>query len=634
MSVRRGAQRIWTLLFLAGLPWSAFGCAPPQRGEPPIDDSPPLAHAASEHGQLAFPVDDADAAYPVELDLLLAAQQGKLVASNGEAYDRFGASVAVSGDTAVVGAPARPGVTAVPGKAYVFVRSNGAWTEEAELIPSSGFADAFIGCSVAVSGDIALVGETGYYRANSFSAWYGYVHVFVRSGGVWTQEATLGAPDNFKGDWFGQSVALSGETALVGSPFMYDEQGVSTGAAYVIQRNGGVWTTVAKLVADDRESGDTLGMSVAFSGDTALLGAPAEDENGVDAGSAYVFTNEGGTWAQKQKLLASDGAAGDAFGASVALSGDTALVGAPTNDAKAFDAGSAYVFKSEGGRWSQKAKLTASDANVSDQLGAAVALSGDVALVGARYTDDSGTSAGSAYLYQREGDTWVEQSRFFSDDTEAGDYFGAAVALSGQTALVGAPRADEGGTEAGAAYAFTVTASAGTPCMDGTLCQSGLCVDGVCCDSECGGGDDTDCQACSVAKGAPTDGTCSPVVAGTECRASTGDCDPAETCDGASDTCPADAKAPSGAGSCIDSSGGAGGGGAGGAGGAGGGQGGSNNGGEAGNGGQGGADQDSGCDRRAAGTPPTDSPYSKLSVVGLALLGAWRRRKQRVSSSR
>ena len=261
------------------------------------------------------------------------------------------------------------------------------WFEQAKLSASDAANGDLFGWSVAVAGDTAVVGAPFDNTVAGTDA--GSAYVFVRSGGAWTQQAKLRASDAANGDLFGVSVAVAGDTAVVGA---YDDNtvaGVDAGSAYVFVRSGGAWTQQAKLTASDAANGDAFGISVAVAGDTAVVGAYADDTvAGGDAGSAYVFVRSGGAWTQQAKLTASDAANGDAFGISVAVAGDTAVVGASYDDTVAgTDAGSAYVFVGSGGVWTQQAKLTASDAANGDAFGISVAVAGDTAVVGARFDD-------------------------------------------------------------------------------------------------------------------------------------------------------------------------------------------------------------------------------------------------------
>jgi len=284
------------------------------------------------------------------------------------------------------------GVTSDAGAAYVFVRSGATWTQQAKLLAADGAADDQLGISVALEGDTALVGTVHDSDHGTHS---GSAYVFVRGGTRWTQQAKLTAADGVELDQFGISVAVSGDTALVGA-YGDDDLGKSSGAAYVFVRGGTTWTQQAKLLADDGEAIDELGVSVAVSGNTALVGAIFSKAR---AGAAYVFVRGGTTWTQQAKLTAAHRVDDDNFGASVALLGETALVGVPNDRALGAASGSAYVFVRRGTTWTQLTKLQAADGASADLFGSSVALSGNTALVGELGDDDLGGSSGSAYPY-------------------------------------------------------------------------------------------------------------------------------------------------------------------------------------------------------------------------------------------
>ena len=298
--------------------------------------------------RLLVRVDDGGARYPVTVDPWI--QQAELTASDGAAEDNFGNSVAVSGTTAVVGAWNHTvGSNTGQGVAYVFVETGGTWSQQAELTEPYAAAYNNFGSSVAVSGSTAVVGAPCYPRV--FSNCYptsdsGAAYVFVQSDGTWSQQAELTASDSAAYDWFGSSVAVDGSTAVVGAPGKNDAQG----AAYVFVESGGTWSQQAELTASDGEGEDRFGWSVAVSGSTAVVGAINHPvgSNGQQ-GTAYVFVKSGGTWTQQQELIASDGAAGDAFGNAVAISGSTGAVGALNHTVGSnTKQGAAYVFGSSG----------------------------------------------------------------------------------------------------------------------------------------------------------------------------------------------------------------------------------------------------------------------------------------------
>ena len=433
------------------------------------------------------------AAYPIAADPPIVTLQAKLLASDGAPGDHLGQSVSVSGDTAIVGAPDE---AAGIGAAHVFVRSGTSWTEQATLLAGDGAAGDQFGQSVSVSGDTAIVGAGGN------ATFTGAAYVFVRSGTSWTKQATLLAGNGAANDYFGISVSVSGDTAIVGA--FYTASG--TGAAYAFARSGTSWTEQAILLAGDGAANDYFGISVSVSGDTALVGA---EGNTSFTGAAYAFVRSGTSWSEQAKLTTSDGAANDYVGISVSLSGDTALVGTYNNN-------SGYVFVRAGTAWSEQAKLTASDTAPGDQFGQSLSVSGDTLLVGAW---GRATSTGAAYVFQRDGTSWAEQAKLTASDGAPGDVFGYSVSASGDTLLAGAWGQDG---YAGAAYVLVLQKAQGAPCDGAAQCASGLCTDGVCCNVACTPGP---CGACSMAAGAPVDGTCT-LLSGPAC-------DDGQACNGA-----------------------------------------------------------------------------------------------------
>jgi hypothetical protein len=363
---------------------------------------------------------------------LQALQQAELTDTGATANEQFGCAVAISGNTALVGAPyeslnGTPGAGAV----FVFTRSGTNWSQQAELTDANG---GNFGCSVALSGDTALVGaEYGGVDGSGMAV------VFTHSGTGWSQTAELTAPGPPGGNKFGCSVALSGDTALVGAP-----QGSGGGAAYVFTGSGSEWSLQADL-----SGGNVFGCSVALSGDTALIGAEGETvDSSALAGAAFVFVRSGTSWSQQAELTA-DTETDASLGCSVALTADTALVGAKckTELTQPY-AGAAFVFTRSGTRWLQQAALTASDVTWCGYFGSSVALSGNAALVGA----PARGGVGAAYVFTRSGVAWSQQARLTSPDATA-DFFGTCVAISGGAALVGAPyKTLDGKDAAGAAY--------------------------------------------------------------------------------------------------------------------------------------------------------------------------------------
>jgi hypothetical protein len=336
--------------------------------------------------------------------------------------------VALSGDTALVGAPrATMEGDESRGAAYVFVRNGAAWTLQGKLAASDGEYGDHFGTAVALSGDTAVIGADVAGDADQ-----GAVYIFTRSGGVWTEQAQLSIVSSDPYPRFGCSVALSGGTIVAGAYWSDHEGAADQGLACVFTGGGATWTQQAQLRAGGGEAGDHFGVSVAVDGDTCVVGA---DLGGAaDKGAATVFTRGGSLWTERAALAASDGAYQDQFGCSVALSGGTVLAGAQTWGAT--DQGAACVFTGAGGSWSQQARLTVAG---SRHFGSSVALSGETAVVGAAWDDGGATDRGAAYVYRRDGSSWTKQTRLTAADGRANDQFGRSVAVSGDTALVGAP---------------------------------------------------------------------------------------------------------------------------------------------------------------------------------------------------
>lgn len=312
------------------------------------------------------------------------AQQQKLTASDAAAYDSFGVSVAISGDTIVVGANGKNNYT---GSVYVFTRSAGVWTQRTKLTASDGAVSDFFGKAVSLSGNTVAVGANG-------AGVGGAAYVFTGSGATWTQQQKLTASDPASEDDFGQSASLSGDTVVIGA-HADDDAGTSSGSAYVFTRSGTTWTQQQKLTASDAAADDQFGYAVGVSGDTIVVGSRFDDDKGLSSGSAYIFTRSGTTWSQQEKLTASDGAANDQFGHAVSISNDTVVIGAYGDDDTADSSGSSYVFLRNGTTWSQQEKLNASDAAANDSFGYSVAVDGFDLVSGAIY--DAG--GGSAYTY-------------------------------------------------------------------------------------------------------------------------------------------------------------------------------------------------------------------------------------------
>lgn len=376
-------------------------------------------------------------------DIPVLYEDAKLVAVDGDFQDEFGTGVSLEGDRALVGAYQDDDVGEDSGSAYVFERDeSGAWVEVAKLLASDGHEDQDFGIAVSLSGDRALVGAV-WDDTQGENA--GAAYVFERSGtGVWVEVAKLLGSASEEDDLFGLSVALSGDRALVGAEL--------AAAVYVFEPDAaGQWSEVERIIAPPIAG--HFGERVSLEGDRALIGAHASV-----FGSAFVYERDkSGNWVGVAKLEASDQAENDEFGFAVSLWGDRALVSAYHDDDRGSDSGSAYVFeRNDQGEWEEVAKLLASDGNSKDRLGEAVSLWGDRALVGSKWDDDQGDRSGAVYVFERNrSGRWVEAAKLLNSDGESGDALGLSVSAWGNQALVGSDNSDGHEWNSGAAYVYT-----------------------------------------------------------------------------------------------------------------------------------------------------------------------------------
>jgi hypothetical protein len=412
--------------------------------------------------------------WPVTVDPTF--EVASLRSSDAAVFDEFGWAVAASGSTVVVSAFRDTNANDFQaGSAYVFTRPGTGWTgtlnETAKLLASDGAFDDTFGISVAISGSTVVVGAEGDENVNGDAG--GAAYVFVEPGGGWSgtlnENAKLLASDGHSLASFGNTVGVSGSTVVVGAPITND-----TGAAYVFTEPDGGWagtlTETAKLVSSDLAVGDRFGSSVAVSGNTAVVGAP---HDGSERGAGYVFVDPGG-WTgttcgatkcigETAKLLASVSFPGDDLGESIAIDDSTVVAG--TTDE------SAYVFVKPGGGWTgtlnHTSKLVASDGAIGDWFGLSVAVSGSSVVVGAFLDDFNAFTGGSAYAFVEPSGGWAgtlnETSKLLVANGEAVD-LGFSVSVSGDTVVVGAPEDGNRGSAplGGSAFVFNFAPCTGT----------------------------------------------------------------------------------------------------------------------------------------------------------------------------
>jgi hypothetical protein len=446
--------------------------------------------------------------------------------TNREQNDNFGNVVSISGETLVVGVPSQSydalGENSLSnaGAVYVFTRNGGNWIQEQKLVGSGvngRMASDYFGYSVGIFSETLVVGAYGHdYDSNgsylvSFS---GAAYVFTRNGGIWSLEQKLsasGANSRFANDQFGFSVGIYGDTVVIGAnSHDYDSNGSTSlnnaGAAYVFTRNGGVWSLEQKLSgsgSNGRMASDYFGGAVYIYGDTAIVGAHWHpfDSNGsvsvVRTGAAYVFTRNGGVWSLEQKLSASGANTRknqDQFGVSVGLYGDTAIVGANSQDydseggSEGFDTGAAFIFTRSGGLWSQQQRLVGVGVNGrknSDYFGSHVKIYGDTVIVGANqaYDESGGVSlanAGAGYVFTRSGTVWSLEQKLVGSGVNGrfgDDYFGCDIGIYSETVVVGAYGQSYDGSgsnyQLGAGAGYVYTRSGGVWGLEDKISASG-----------------------------------------------------------------------------------------------------------------------------------------------------------------
>lgn len=362
---------------------------------------------------------------------------------NGKGGIQLGSAVAMNGNTAVVGAPYENGmVGSGEGAAYVFVKSNELWQEQARMVQPNPSAALNFGRRVALDGNTVVVGSGDTNVAPAPIR--GRAEVFVRSGSSWSHQQTL-AGNQSSTEGFANAIGIAGDLILVGAPYADNGgPGLNNGNVHAFKRTGTVWTQNQLVTPSSKLDNQNFGSSVDIDGTTAVIGAQQETTDTFGgAGRAHVFTTDGTTWTQRASLKAPTPSSYALFGTAVAIHGNTLVVGAPGVDgpeATGFPwsnggVGQAYVFTGSGASWTHQATLTPEGTSQSTGFGSAVALHGNYAVISA-----GGQSA--AYLFTRSGTTWTRQNKYqFGVPTNPGS-FGQSVAVEGDTVMIGAPGAN------------------------------------------------------------------------------------------------------------------------------------------------------------------------------------------------
>ncbi len=378
-------------------------------------------------------------------------EETKLTASDASSQSQFAWEVALAGNQLFVGNHLKnSGVGCV----YYFDFDGEQWLEQ-DIIVSSDKANANFGSSVALHNNAALVGAE---RDDPNGADSGSVYIMEYFDDAWHHSEKIAPANGNAYAHFGNSVAISEETFLIGA-YLDDTMGFQSGAAYFYQRATGLFQRI--LVADGGSSGQ-FGSDVAITDSgIAIIGCSHDDPLGTNSGSAYIYEFIEGSWERMEKLIPVDGAGSDEFGCSVAIVGNTAFVGAPNNDEIGTNMGAVYVFEKIGSLWVENQKLTSIDG---DLFGFAVSVSGDFLIVGSPGSAGAVSNTGSAFVYEKEGATWIFKERLYASDGVWGDNFGVSVAVSNSLVAVGAPYVDDGIIYSiGSAYVFDLMASSAIP---------------------------------------------------------------------------------------------------------------------------------------------------------------------------
>jgi hypothetical protein len=386
---------------------------------------------------------------------------------DGAGGEKFGSSVAIDGSNLGIGASGADN----SGAAYVFKITDSNKFPQTKLSGNSTAktGDHF-GNSLDISGDTLVIGAHWMDDGDLSNSGAAYVarSFYDETTETWTMEEQVElTSDSVAKAEFGYAVAISGDVVVVGAR-KDSEKGLYSGSVYVFRNNGSTWIREAKLYADDAQAQEYFGSSVAIDGDTIVVGANYGRKGDSQTGSVYVFKYNGSDWQQEAELFGNDLGAGDKFGYSVAIEDDTIIVGAPRHDDSETDSGAAYVFRRDAGTWIQDPNFTGSGLFEKAYFGHSVALSGNTAVVGAYRNDldvDSNllVDAGSAYVFRFDGSIWPEEEKLIPADAVGGEEFGWAVAISGDTVVVGAHK---DGNFAGSAYVFTLHDANADGCID------------------------------------------------------------------------------------------------------------------------------------------------------------------------
>jgi hypothetical protein len=377
-------------------------------------------------------------------------QESKLT-SVLDSNSSYGRSVSISGNFAVVGYYLDDTNGPGSGSAIIYEFDGTEWHLSEKLTPSDAEIGDHFGFSVSISGNNVLVGS---YKNDEFGSNAGSAYVFTYDGEYWTETQKLFSNDSSPGDQFGFSVSISDTTAIIGSNGD-DDEGLNSGSAYIFSVIDDVWFQTEKLSANDGEENDEFGFDVSISENYVMISAPYKDQltSGLLSGKVYLFERSDNSWTHINSFESDQSGVNDSFGQKISLSDDFALIGASGNNSNGSESGTVYVYQRHINKWSHSSNLYAFDGSPGDLFGSSIAIHNDRAIVGAYRDDDNGSSSGSAYLFRFDGNKWNNENKFNASDPQTGAWFGFAVSISDNNSLISAiydntPNGD------GAVYAY------------------------------------------------------------------------------------------------------------------------------------------------------------------------------------
>ncbi len=365
----------------------------------------------------------------------------KLTASDGQAEYLFGCSVAISGDYAVVGAK---GANENRGVAYIYQYDGTNWTQQDKISASSSVPDDYFGCSVSIDGDYVVIGVEG-------NSQFDYIDVFKREGTNWIQQDRLSYSNGSFIHYTGPSVSIKGDYIIAGAKYS------RPGTTYIFKNNGGDWNQQFEFNINTSIIHDYFGTSVAICEDYAISSTGQSDTGGTTLlDSAHIFKREGADWFQQTQLVSPDGSWGNSFGCSASICKDFAVVGANEDNENGDYAGSVYIFRHEDVNWIQQVKLLAPDGSPGDRFGSSVSINSNYVIIGSPKDDDDigGTDCGSVYVFKNNGTGWTQQKRLTALDADIVNNFGCSVSIGGDYVIIGAEGDNDNGHNSGSAYIY------------------------------------------------------------------------------------------------------------------------------------------------------------------------------------